>query len=372
LKSHQSSKICFFNSTKSWGGGEKWHFEMAVFLHNKGFNVVVFANLNSELFRKVSKTEIRVIPVKVGNLSFLNFFKILKLRRIFQLEKINTILMNLSADVKFAGKSAKLAGIKNIVYRRGSAIPIKNTFLNRYIFKNLITDILANSEETKKTINQNNNELFPENKITVIYNGIDLEKYDKTETKQIYQRHGNEVVIGNAGRLEYQKNQKDLIYIAKYLKMQSINFKIVIAGSGRLKNELKQLSVKEHVEEKILFLDFVDNIKSFMESIDIFVLTSFWEGFGYVLVEAMASKKPVVAYKISSNPEIIRENYSGFLIEYPDKEKFAERIKFLYENSEKRKDFGDMGRKIVEDKFQFSKCTEEVEKYLEFLAKKIS
>lgn len=371
-------KICFFNSTKAWGGGEKWHFETSLKLFEKEWDIVVFTNKNSELYKRLSQTKIKVVPIKVGNLSFLNFFKIIKLKNEFRKENINTIIMNLSADVKFAGTAAKLAGVKNVVYRRGSAIPIKDNPLNRNIFRNIITNILANSEETKRTINQNNKYLFPKEKIKVIYNGIDLEKFDSHNSKQSFRNEtdlanvcndkqlsaNREIIIGNAGRLEYQKNQRDLIYIAKFLKEQNIEFKIVIAGKGRLKKELIQLAKRKNVEDKIVFLDFVENIKSFMENIDIFALTSFWEGFGYVLVEAMACRKPVVAYNISSNPEIVNQNESGFLVDYPDVKTFAQKIKILIENQDLRTKFGEEGRKIVEEKFQFKNQVAAVENYL--------
>jgi len=367
-------KICFFNSTKSWGGGEKWHFETSVYLVNKGYNIVVFTNKNSELFKKLSKTKINVIPIKVNNLSFLNIFRIIKLRNIFRHEHISTIIMNLSADVKFAGIAAKLAKIQNIVYRRGSAIPIKNTLLNRFLFKNILTNILANSIETKNTINQNYAKLFPQEKIEVIYNGIDLEKFDN-QTKEIkpfdLNLIGNEIIIGNAGRLEFQKNQKDLIKIAKILKSENQSFKILIAGTGRLKEELKQLAKNEGVDDNIIFLNFVEDIKSFMQKIDIFVLTSFWEGFGYVIVEAMACKKAVVAYNISSNPEIVNNNINGFLVNYPDVKEFAEKIKILIENKNQRILFGEKGRKLVEQNFQLKNQCLKIEIYLKSLIKNV-
>jgi len=360
----QKNKICFFNTTKTWGGGEKWHFDMALYLHNKGYRVVFFVRQNSELYKRLQNTEIHIICINVGNLSFINIFKLSKLVNIFKKEKIDLLILNHSADLKIAGKSAKISKINNIIYRRGSAIPIKNTFFNRYIFKNIITHIIANSEETKNTINQKNKNMFPNQKIDVIYNGIDIKKYDSLPTTQLYKRIDNEIILGNAGRLEYQKNQKDLIYIAKILKSKNLNFKILIAGTGRLKNKLQELAIKENVSDKIVFLDFVENIKSFMQNIDIFLLTSFWEGFGFVLTEAMASSKPIVAYNISSNPEIIVENKTGFLIEANNFTKFAHKIETLTSNITLQKEFGKNGRKILEQKFDIEICRQNFIKFL--------
>ena len=92
----------------------------------------------------------------------------------------------------------------------------------------------------------------------------------------------------------------------------------MIAGEGKLKESLLQKSVEEGVAEQLRFLGFVDNMPQFLHSIDIFLLPSHWEGFGYVIAEAMYCEKPVVAFNVSSNPEIVSNNETGFLVEHGD------------------------------------------------------
>ena len=208
--------ICFFNTAIAWGGGEKWHLETASFLHRNGHKVLVVAHKKSVLLLKLKQTDIPCISVKISNPSFLNPLKHLGLKRELRRYPIETIVMNLSRDVKIAGVCAKALGIERIVYRRGSAIPIKNTFLNRYYFKNIVTEVLANSKATKRTVLQNNPSLFPKEKIKVIYNGIDLsrkpEEKSESRTKEIT------FTLVNLGRLEAQKNQESLIYLAEESK----------------------------------------------------------------------------------------------------------------------------------------------------------
>ena len=67
-------KIAFFNSTKAWGGGEKWHFEISLALHEKGLETVIFTNKRSELYNRISKTAQKVYNIEISNLSFLNPF----------------------------------------------------------------------------------------------------------------------------------------------------------------------------------------------------------------------------------------------------------------------------------------------------------
>lgn len=370
----KTKTICFFNSCKTWGGGEKWHYEMSVRLSKRGYNTIVITNKRSELYFKIRNEDLKLHNIKISNLSFLNIFKIIKIAGILKKEKVDTIIINLSADLKVAGLAAKLAGTKNIIYRRGSAIPVKNTFLNRFLFQYIITEIIANSEETKRTILKNNLNLIDENKISVIYNGIDIEKYDNFKSEIVYIKENNEIILGNAGRLVKQKGQRYLIEIAKKLsakggsasggKEKQINFKLLIAGEGKLKNELEQYAKELGVEKEVVFLGFIENIKGFMETIDIFLHTSLWEGFGYVIVEAMASKKSVIAFNVSSNPEIIENNKTGFLIRDKDLDEFVEKIELLAGNIELRNKFGKNAREKVEAVFNIERSLQNVEKII--------
>lgn len=359
-----SKNICFFNSSKTWGGGEKWHFDIALQLHPKNYNVSVITNKKSEFFKKIKSTNLNVKSICITNLSFLNIFKILKLKNEFQKQKIETIILNLPSDLKIAGISAKLAGVQNIIYRRGSAIAIKNSWLNRFIFKNIVTCVIANSEETKKTILQNNFNLISSEKIHVIYNGINIEEFDKSESIEIFKKQHNELIIGNLGRMVFQKNQTFLIDVAQKLKEKNIQFKLLIAGIGDLENSLKSKTKELNLENEIVFTGFVKNPKSFMNSIDIFLLPSRWEGFGYVLLEAMLCKKPSIAFNLSSNPELIENNKTGFLINENDIDEFVEKIIFLIQNQEIAKQFGENARLKAEYQFDIKQTINKLEQII--------
>lgn len=357
-------KVFFVNTTKQWGGGEKWHLETACAMKDKGFNVAILALPGKDLHKRSVSAGIRTIPVQVSNLSFLNPIRIITLVKLFRKEMPDVLILNFSADIKTAGISAKIAGIPNIIYRRGSAIPVRNTLINRFLYKKVITQIIANSIETRQTILQHNKNLVVPQKIHVIYNGINLKQFDSSPESVIYPRQGNEVIIGNVGRLVHQKGQKFLVELALLLQEKKLNFKIIIAGEGPLKSSLTQMTREAGLEDRVVFLGFIENIKAFMGNIDIFVLPSLWEGFGYVLVEAMACRKPVVAFNISSNPEIIAADETGFLIDYPDVETMARKIGILIADPKLRKTLGNLGRSRVEEKFDITVTEKKVEQLL--------
>jgi glycosyltransferase involved in cell wall biosynthesis len=356
--------ICFFNGTKIWGGGEKWYFEMACRLRELDYKIVAVASIQSVLLLKLRINGVPTYSTRLGNLSFLNPISIFRIYRFFKRSQIKTLIINLSSDLKVAGIAAKLAGIKTVIYRRGSAIPIKDTWLNRFIFRHLVSYVIANSEETRRTIMQNNPGIFDQSRIHVIYNGIDLNEFGKSSHKPVYQPDNGEYLIGNSGRLVHQKGQKYLIDVASILKKKGYKFKILIAGDGALKEQLQQYANQIGVQDKIIFLGFVKDIRAFMEQLDVFALTSLWEGFGYVIAEAMACGKPVVAFNNSSNPELVMNDENGFLVPFPDTNMFAQQVETLLNNKELRVTMGEKSVQILNNKFTIDKTVEKLEKLL--------
>jgi glycosyltransferase involved in cell wall biosynthesis len=185
----------------------------------------------------------------------------------------------------------------------------------------------------------------------VIYNGIDLDEHDSRSFAPIYTKQDGEIVIGNAGRLTEEKGQAFLIELASELKNRKVNFRILIAGKGQLETRLKRLAQKSEVHDKIEFLGFIQNIRDFYSSLDVYALTSIWEGFGYVLIEAMADMIPVIAFDIGSSREIVKEGETGYIVGFKDVKGLADRIEQFYLDRKLMKSMGSKGRKRVEHVF---------------------
>jgi glycosyltransferase involved in cell wall biosynthesis len=357
--------ICFFNSNTVWGGGEKWHYEMALRLRKQGYPVLVMTNQASELFGRLAHEDIALQQVGISNLSFLNPLKILQIKRVFQQYRIHTVFLNLPSDVKAGGIAARLANVEKIIYRRGTALPVKNTALNRFFFRRILTGVIANSAEIKRTILQRNPHLIPEDKITILYNGVDLEAYDRQPEQPLYQRQGDEIILGNAGRFVAQKGQKYLIDLAKILQTQGMKFKLLIAGKGELEAELRAYARTSGVEHHLVFIGFVEHIKRFLDSLDIFIFPSLHEGSSHIVLEAMASQKPVIAFQISSNPELIIPHETGFLAEPHNVPQLAQYVRDLILDEYKRRLFGVNARKRVEEHFDLRRVVTQITTLIE-------
>ncbi|MGM0611895.1 MAG: glycosyltransferase family 4 protein [Bacteroidota bacterium] len=353
----QNKTILFFNTNKSWGGGEKWHLEMAKAFVKKNYVVHVFAHEYGELLKQSQQEKIPITPVKVGKLSFLNPVKIQSVAR--KIKDINpqVIILNLPSDMKAGGLAAKKAGVPNIFYRRGTALPVKAHWINRYFFKHILTGVIANSHKTKELINKNHL-LIANDRIHVIYNGI--ENIPELTEKQ----PAVNFIIGNAGRLVAQKGQDYLIELGKSLAADINNFQIHIAGDGPLKDQLQSSIKKHNLSDKILLTGFHTDLSGFYQSIDVFILPSRWEGFGYVMAEAMLHKVPVIAFDISSNPELIKNGNTGFLCPMGNIQKLKEKVLYLKDNPHKREEMGKNAREWALKNFTMEKSVQALEKVI--------
>lgn len=135
-------------------------------------------------------------------------------------------------------------------------------------------------------------------KVTVIKDGIDVEKYqfNQDSRNKIRQELGisDEVVLGNVGRLSYQKNQEFLIDLFNEYKKKKRFSKLVIVGSGNKLNSLKRQVEKLNLTDDVFFLGNRSDVPAILSAMDIFVFPSRYEGFGMAALEAQASGLPTI------------------------------------------------------------------------------
>lgn len=357
----QPKSLCFFNTNRPWGGGEHWHLENALLARDKGYRVSVVANRGSVLAQRLAGVSgITLHTQALGGLSFLNPVAIARLACFFRREAVDAVLLCLPRDVKTGGLSAKLAGVPDIIYRRGIAVPVRDRWTNRFFFGRVLTKLIVNSLETKRCVLAQNPGLMPEERIHLVYNGFDVAAFDARQSAPLVPRRPGEIVIGNAGRLTKQKGQCLLLDAAALLKEQSLPFRLLIAGSGELESELKAQASRLGLENQVEFLGFVSDMKAFHQSIDIFALPSLWEGFGFVLAEAMCMGLPVAAFDVSSIPEVVEHGRTGLLCQ-PEAGTLAANLLTLMRDEALRRELGARGRERLLARFEVGKTFADLE-----------
>ncbi|WP_261816460.1 glycosyltransferase [Vibrio gallicus] len=341
--------ICFVNTSKNWGGGEKWHF-VAATICAEDANCTVITHPNSSLENKLkTKNNISIFNTKISNASFLNPLTIFKLYRHFKKNNYQSVILNLPADAKCAGLAAKLAKVPKIIYRRGMPHPIRNTFLNRIVFGKIITDVIVNSDEIGRSITKNNPRIINKDQIHTIYNGVEIESYSPKDYS--LEEHKSKVILGTAGRCVNQKNQLMLMDLVKDLKDKGYNIELYIAGTGPLESKIKEKIITLGLEQQIKLLGFVEDTPSLLSTLDIYVFPSHYEGSANALVEAMATAIPSVTYNVSSMPEMVKHNQTGKLANYEDPTDFLNQVEALIKDRELRVKLGHNARKLAESKF---------------------
>lgn len=356
-------RICFFNTVKFWGGGEKFYLEYAQGMKKRGHEVVIVCDKKSELQKRAERLGIATHNVSISMWTTFNLFKKWRLIKYLRKKSFDFILCSTSQDLKIVAQVAPAAGIEKIGFRRGLAVPIKRTILSEHIFSNIVTHILANSQKTKDLILQNISDLVPSDRVQVVYNGIDIRRKPLNFLPAIVKRKKG-IIIGNAGRLTAQKRQEDLITLGVALLKSRLNFSIFIAGTGEEKENLESKISEAGLQNHIHLLGFVSEMDSFMQSIDIFILTSEWEGFGYVMVEAMKYGKPVIAYNISNIPEIIADEKTGYIIEPYDIDSMRDKVITLAQDPKLRLEMGKNAQSRVKEKFDFKQSLIQFEQWV--------
>jgi glycosyltransferase involved in cell wall biosynthesis len=326
-----------------------------------GHNVILCARPKSALAKRIISENVKHSFLKVRNLSFLNPFKVFLLVRLFKKNNIDVIILGLPSDVKLAGIAAKIAGVRKIIYRRGSAIAVRNSWLNRFLFRKVVTDIITNSEEIKRKFLEKNKNFISLKNIHILYNGVELSKFFP---QQLNGHSGQTLILGSAGRIVEQKAQWHLLEIAKILKEKNLDFKLKIAGIGPLLPFLRKQAVKLNVADKVEFCGFTDDVPGFLNSLDIFLLTSLHEGSSNILLEAMACGKPIIAFNISSVPEIVLDGTNGYLVEFGKCDQFAQKILVIANDRELIPKLGKNARQLSTDKFSLENSLDRLQEII--------
>lgn len=155
--------------------------------------------------------------------------------------------------------------------------------------------------------------------------------------------------VVNIGRFTNDKRQNLLLYIWKKISVNHPDWKLQLVGKGELKEQLEQIIEEYNLQKSVELIEPMKNIEDLFLSSSIFAFTSKYEGFGMVLVEAMACGLPCICFDIPSGPrDIIEDNIDGFLIKDENIEDYISKLDILISNNEKRIKMGKNAKRNVQ------------------------
>lgn len=208
--------------------------------------------------------------------------------------------------------------------------------------------IISVSEGVKKEIQRCYN--VPEENITVVPNGVDIEEFrpDKTEREKIRNQlkiGENEPVLLFSG---YEFHRKGLRYIIEALKMLPGNVKLIVMGKDDPVPYMN-LAAKLGIKDRIIFTGFVRKTNSYFAASDIFVFPTSYEPFGLVITEAMACGIPVITSRNAGAAELMTDGYEGLLLnDKGNANEIAQKIRLLIDDEKLQIYMGKNARKKAE------------------------
>ena len=185
--------------------------------------------------------------------------------------------------------------------------------------------------------------------IRVVHNCVDTEYFSPNQqvenVRKLLGIHENDFVIGCVANLSPYKGQDVLVEAFSLVAKIQPDAHCVLVGRN---DEPFGLKVRDAVNRlglsrRVHFVSYVDDIRPFLAGMDLFVLASRSEGFGIVLLEAMAMAKPVVATRVGGIPEAVHDQVTGLLVPPQDARALAANILKLAEDPHRRKKMGEEG-----------------------------
>jgi len=218
----------------------------------------------------------------------------------------------------------------------------------------------------------------PKNKIRFMPNGIDTAKFKPN--KAAGQRLRNELGVDNyfvwlaVGRFEEAKDYPNMLRAFSMIVSKKSNVVLLLVGRGSLLEEVKKLAGALGMKDNVRFLGVRQDVPDLMNAADAFVLSSRWEGFGLVLVEAMSCQLPVVATDSGGPREILNGGKLGHLVPPGDSEALAAAMmKMMSLPEAERQAMGRAGRAYIEANYSLEHVVDQWEVlYKELLTKRRS
>lgn len=314
---------------------------------------------------RIKKDDVQVYCLnKKPGKDFAVYFRLWKLFRKIKPDILHT--RNLSAlEAQLPGL---LAGIKHRIHgEHGRDIDDVDGTNPRYVllrrlFQPIVQRYIPMSKDLETWLIKQIK--VPANKITQIYNGVDISRFKLSDNKPVDLlppnfRSPELMLIGTVGRLDPVKDQITLvqafIHLVNTNPIVKNKVRLVLIGAGLLMPKLRELSLEADVDDLIWFAGERNDVADIMQALNLFVLPSINEGISNTILEAMATELPVIATDVGGNPELVIHNQTGYLVPKQNPTAMAEAFKYYLDNPDLLIGHGKAGRARCESTFSLNR-----------------
>jgi len=350
--------ICITINSLEMGGAEKQSLMLAQALQPFHNVIVVVVDPTKEVYAPRLKT-IQEVGLETIFLPKNMVGKVIQLYKLFKRKNIEFTFSFLATDTLLAALVGKIAGVS---YRfggiRSSSWPKFKFTALRATHNYFLNYTIANNYAGYQTAIDFG--FAP--KVFVIPNGIEIRELDATETKQ------KQIRIISLGRLVAPKRYDIAIRTIAHLKTITSSYdtlKYTIVGQGLEYNSIIE-QIKEHgVENEIEVITDATDMYALLDTADIYLCTSSFEGISNALMEAMNCAIPIVATDVGDNSRLVLDNKNGYLAEVNDFKSLAQKLKLLIERPQTKLAMGQSSYEHLKDNFSFETFQK---KYLEIIS----
>lgn len=352
---------------KEWRGGQRQSLFLVKELKRRGYPVFFVVQPGSPLYKTAIEESVPVLPIKIHH--ELDLFSLLRLA--IAMSRKNCLLAHFhdAHSVSVGSAAASLAKVPIRIISRRVDFPLKKNILSRRKYTRNINAVIAISEGVKKVLVEGG--LSPE-RIKVIPSGIDFSLFQEATSSDYLRREfsfdADDFLVGMVAHLADHKGHKYLIRATKILKEHTPKIKIIIVGEGPLRMELDKEVRDSKVEDIVFFLGFREDVPRILSSLDLFVLSSYLEGLGSSILDAMACRLPVVATRTGGIPEVVIHRETGLLVPPRSPQALAKAIMKLYNDREMALRLGKRGYEIVQQEYSVESMADKMIHLYERLA----
>src|SRR4051812_4275437 len=355
-------RILHVSSAVDLGGGEKHIIDLCRHLNDRGHEVYL-------ALRPTNKWQSRVdylSPDRILHVSIRNSFGVFSAKRIADFVKehqIDIVHAHVARDYIPASIACIAARPAKFVLTRHVMFPLKP--FNRFALRNLSRAI-----GVSPGVGERLQDIFPKNKVSVIPNGIEMTS--RTDGKREDMRrsfrefHGishDALLVGTVGQLIQLKGQRDLVLAAAEVIKEVPQAYFVIVGQDntvdkKFRRELKRLAKVMEIDDRILWLDWSDDLPALFAELDLYVSPAHSESFGIATLEAMAAGLPVVATRTDGSRELLKRN--ELLVPFGDPVKLGKRITEVLKSEEIRKALSEELRRRAHENYSLDKMVDRI------------
>ena len=359
-------RILQVSTAKSIGGGERHLIDLIEGLKNLGHEIFLAAAPESPLLERLpGLPRENILEINIKNA--LDVFAAYKTAGFVKKNKIEIVHAHLAKDYLPTSLAVRFSPGAKFVLSRHVLFPIKKA--QKFALANAAKAIAISAP-----VEANLQKIFPPEKIALIPYGIRLENWSENDREILGREFRFEhnipfdaQLIGTLGELKLLKGQRDFVLAAKILAEKFPDVYFVSSGKDNsakkeFRRELKRLVKIFNLEDRFLFLDWVENTAPLLAALDVFVSASHTESFGLAILEAMTSGAPVVTTATGGAKQLIEDGKTGKIIAIKDSVQIAEAVAEILSDKTKAEKFSREAKRTAIEKFNVERMSRDTEK----------